>query len=394
MKKTRQVAGLQVLPTLSRPMLSAPVIMSGTDYLGNISVASAPAEASDKILAVLPISPSEYAGTRVTQMASLWERYRFHKFTVRYIPSVPNTLGCQLICYLDTDPLDDATTITDADQLVRQATAQAGAKQWNFNQTKEIPLAMRADDQLYYTGVDRQNERFTRQGTLYVIQVTEPVSFSGTALTEDITAGSLYVDWRCEFQIPQIEPEAQGSLPTFALTKEIIFSDDASLLYQDGTSTVGTFDLAKPYFQILGVETGAQYSTSAEASDFIFRLQKPNGDTVDVSRSGGVPGVDGFTTEIYADLLFQGASSDNTHFLIGSDAPYGEWTVQVRPDFTSARIVDSAIRIYGYRFSGTKRVSGKVRTFLRGKGKKLSDKPGEEIIVPWSRPETRSHIHY
>ena len=79
---------------------------------------------------------------------------------------------------------------------------------------------MRADDQLYYTGVDRQNERFSRQGTLYVVQVTDPVGFDGSEV-DSIVAGSLYVDWQVEFQIPQIEPESQGSLPTFADRKSV-----------------------------------------------------------------------------------------------------------------------------------------------------------------------------
>jgi hypothetical protein len=63
------------------------------------------------------------------------------------------------------------------------------------------------DDQLYYTGTDKLNERFNRQGTGYLIQVTEPIDFNGSPIVDDLVAGSVYIDWECEFQIPQINPE-------------------------------------------------------------------------------------------------------------------------------------------------------------------------------------------
>jgi hypothetical protein len=92
--------------------------------------------------------------------------------------------------------------------LIRQAVAQTGAQQWNFNTSRTIPLASRRDDQFYYTGNDKQNLRFSRQGTGYLIQVTDPVAFDGTDIASDLVAGTLYIDWDCTFQTPQIEPAA------------------------------------------------------------------------------------------------------------------------------------------------------------------------------------------
>jgi hypothetical protein len=397
MKKGGRAAGLQVLPTLSRPMLGKSEIMTGTDYLGNVSVAASPTTAKQSILAILPVTPSEYAGTRLTQMAGLWERYRFHKFTVRYVPSVPNTLGCQLICYLDTDPLDDATTITDFDQLVRQATAQAGARQWNFNSPRSIDLAMRADDQLYYTGIDRQNERFSRQGTLYVVQVTKPVGFSGSALTEDITAGSLYVDWKCEFQIPQIEPPTGGILPTFSVEKQTLFTADKPLQVGALTQDLGTFDVQSPYLQMLEIETGIRVGselTVSTATGITLQLLKPDGKVVEVSKTGVVYDQlePTYKTQSFSDLLFEGSSTDTEHFLIGEDAPYGQWTVQVKPDVPSSRPSQLKVSVYGYRLIPTTPATGKIRFFLRGQKKPSTCL--SKLIVPWSKPETRPHILY
>jgi len=197
-----------------RPMNNSFTRMSGSDFLGNLSVKKSTATAAGKILRTLPVSPNALVGTRLEQLAGLWERYRFRKFRVRYVPAVPNTLGCQLICYQDTDPQDDPTTITDADALLRQATAQTGSQQWNFNSSKVIHLAQRGDKELYYTGPVKENPRFNLQGVVYILQVTDPVNFNGGAIEGDeLQAGSLYVDWEIDFQTPQINPTAVAAAP-------------------------------------------------------------------------------------------------------------------------------------------------------------------------------------
>lgn len=187
--------------------------VEGSDFLGTVSVVGSPATAADRIRKVFSISPSAYKGTRLTQMADLWERFVFRKFRLRYVPSVPNTLACQIMIYQDTDPQDDPTVITDADALVRQATAQTGSQQWNFNSAKVVHLAKRSDGQLYYTGPVKENPRFNQQGVAYLIQVSEALNFNGEKLGADLECGSVYVDWAIDFQTPQINPSAVASAP-------------------------------------------------------------------------------------------------------------------------------------------------------------------------------------
>lgn len=199
--------------TNARPVRNRPVRIPGSDYLQSVTVKSNPTDAPGRILATFPISPSGYKGTRLTQLSSNWERYRFKSLNVRYVSAVPATLACQLVLYIDTDPNDDPTVIADANALIRQAVAQAGSRQWNFHSGKTIPLVERADDQLYYTGVDRKNDRLSRQGTAYLIQVTNPISMNGTPVPNDLEAGSLFLDWDVEFSTAQLEPEASGEAP-------------------------------------------------------------------------------------------------------------------------------------------------------------------------------------
>ncbi len=199
--------GLSNRGSITRPLINKTFFESGSDFLGFVTVQPSPTVVQ-RILKSNSISPSAFPGTRISQLSNLWERYRFHKFRLRWVPAVPKTIACQFVIYQDTDPLDDPTVITDADALIRQATAQTGSQQFNFINAKTIDLASRADGKMYYTGLDKQNERFNRQGNFYVIQVTNPLNFNGEPLPSPIEAGSLYVDWTCEFQTAQINPSA------------------------------------------------------------------------------------------------------------------------------------------------------------------------------------------
>jgi hypothetical protein len=126
---------------------------------------------------------------------------------LRYVPAVPVTLACQLVLYVDLDPSDDPSVINDADNLIRQAVAQTGAQQWNFHTPKVIPMAMRTDQQFYFTGEDRTNVRFSQQGRAYLIQVTQALDVSGTVIGADIESGSIFFDWSVDFNTPQLNPE-------------------------------------------------------------------------------------------------------------------------------------------------------------------------------------------
>mgnify|MGYP003571891624 FL=1 len=191
----------------SRPIQNKLTTLSGSDFLTTIEVRPDPS-VGERILKVLPISPSAFPGTRLTQMSQLWEFFKFTKFHVRYVPAVPTTLACQLVLYLDLDPSDDPTTITNPDALIRQAVAQTGSQQWNFHSAKVIPLAMRADRQFYFTGIDKTNVRFSQQGVAYLVQITNPINFNGEVISSPLEAGSLFIDWTVQFNIPQINPSA------------------------------------------------------------------------------------------------------------------------------------------------------------------------------------------
>ena len=200
-----------------RAMNNKIVSLSGSDFLSTVTT-TLDQTVADRILFTFPVTPTGYPGTRITQLAQLWERYRFTKFCFRYVPAVPVTVACQFVFYVDLDPLDDPTTITSVDELYRQAVAQTGSQQWNFNLPKTIEMARRGDGQMYYTGEDKQNLRFSQQGTGYLIQLTDALNSDGDPLSAAVQAGSIFIDWAVELQTPQINPEATLATPFGAET--------------------------------------------------------------------------------------------------------------------------------------------------------------------------------
>lgn len=202
----RSTLPITTVSTNQRPKQQSMTTLSGSDFYTTIT--TNPTAAGSRILATIPVSPSAYPGTRLSALSNLWERYRFNTFTIRYIPAVPSTLACQYIVYIDTDPLDDPTQITDENALLRQATAQARSQQFHFSTPKNISLSLRKDDQMYYTGADKQNVRFSTQAIAYVLQVTDLIDFNGSLVEAPVITGSIYFDWSVCFSVPQINPSA------------------------------------------------------------------------------------------------------------------------------------------------------------------------------------------
>lgn len=280
-----------------------PVVFTGSDFLQKVTLKpnSAITQPSDRILSVFEVSPSAYTGTRLTQLAALWERYRFLIFLMRYITALPTTVASQLMLYIDTDPTDDPSVIPDVDALIRQAASQAGSRQWNASQNQEIHIVQRKDDQLYYTGAVVGQSRFSLQGRAYLIQVTDPVNFNGQYVTTPLDAGTLYMDWRCLFQTPQINPSAIVPTAQDSLTATAISIPLGDGAYVD--TNYGTLELSQPTALFAaGAQTSVPYGDPlAPGSEFKMRFTHAPADATkdfeldwnieDVSGAGTTTGV-------------------------------------------------------------------------------------------------------
>jgi hypothetical protein len=196
--------------TVARMGNPSPTFLSGTDYLGRVTVKAKAnrVQPKDDILLRMPISASSFPGTRLTQLSQLWERYRWSHCAISFVNAVPKTVACQLVAYIDTDPSDDPEEFPDVLSLIRQGFAQAGSRAWNIDRDMTIPLVIRGDDQLYYTGEDKQNARFSQQGVLYILQNSDAINFNAEGIPEDLECGNLFLNWGVHFSMPQINPAA------------------------------------------------------------------------------------------------------------------------------------------------------------------------------------------
>lgn len=277
---------------VTRPMVNRLFTERGSDFLGKVTVRASPTDPSQRIIFSKAVSPSAYPGTRLTQLSELWERYRFSSFRLRWVPAVPKTIACQFVVYQDTDPNDDPSNITDFEALIRQATAQTGGQQFNFINPRSIQLARRGDDQLYYTGLDKQNLRFSRQGNLYIIQVTDPVDFNGAPLNQDIEAGSLYVDWICHFRTPQINPSAAQS----SFRSQFKVASSGAVI--NANTSLGVLTLPSSsfvYFSNVGYPSPANEITVAANGTQLFVL---NSSASGSARSNAVPSLPAGTYDL------------------------------------------------------------------------------------------------
>lgn len=237
------------------------VVLTGSDFLQNISVKPTLGSSADMVRLSMPVSPSAFPGTRLAQMSQLFEKYVFITFVLRYVPAVPTTIACQLLAYIDEDPTDDPKAVTDTDALLRQAMAHKGSKLWNFHKPQTISLPHRSTNALYFTGAGGQNARLYQQGAFHIIQATAPANFNGEAVSGDLISGSLFVDWEIHFAGPQINPEA-ANLAVFA--KEGPTLQTIEFATGDYTQT----SVAKFNFQVSGsgaLFTGATMVTTANS---------------------------------------------------------------------------------------------------------------------------------
>ena len=277
-------APISIVSSNQRPNQQNVTKLSGSDFITALTVQPNPRSTESRILASFPISPSAYPGTRLSSLSNLWERFRFTQATLRYVPAVPMTLACQLIVYIDTDPLDDPLNIKGEAELIRQATAQAKSQQFNFNTPKNISLVMRKDDQMYYTGIDKQNLRFSQQGTAYIIQITECVNFNGETIPKAITAGSIYLDWNVCLSTPQINPSALTCPPEEEDTKNLFQANTIySPLFTLNPNSTYIFVLDVSFFEVNpAVDNAIVWTSDRAITDDEIRFEA-NSLGVDVS---------------------------------------------------------------------------------------------------------------
>lgn len=183
-------------------------VLSGYDFVSTVSVPTQ-LNASNAVILDVPTAPTALAGTRWSQLAAMYEKYRFLKATMVYVPSVSSVVGSQMISYWELDPLDSFGNSGNLQTDLRVAMAHQNAKLHNIydNISIEMPLRAGINDFFVERGVTtpEDNPRWTQQARFRMIASSGATGFFDNGATE-IGAGSVYLAWTCKFLNPQIQP--------------------------------------------------------------------------------------------------------------------------------------------------------------------------------------------
>jgi hypothetical protein len=176
-------------------------VIRGSEFVGRVSLPTV-LTTNNAILFQQEVSPSLFVGSRMSLLARAYEKYRFKRLVLRYVPSVPTAIGGQIVAYFDLDVLDSFTGATSVDVIVRDAMAHQGAKLFNVNvpESVEMPIAPGLKD--FFTGIGASSPQFYSQARIYVIGVA---GLNGISIPASGAVGSLFVDYELHFEGEQMQ---------------------------------------------------------------------------------------------------------------------------------------------------------------------------------------------
>jgi len=176
-------------------------IVTGTDFMHvlEMSETSDTRNFAGSVLFPQYVNPFRLEGTRLTQMANLFMRYKFRKFEVTFIPSVPATVAGQLVVCFDTDPT--FAPLGDNQSIIRIMMAHKNVQMFHVFQRASInlPKTSRPD---YYCDAQGQDIRVNNQAVLWAAVVSPVVTSEGERWRG--AAGSFMVSYEVEFMGPRI----------------------------------------------------------------------------------------------------------------------------------------------------------------------------------------------
>jgi len=173
-------------------------VLEGTDMIATVSSAEGGTLAGD-ILLKLAINPMSFANTRLRQYAPLYQRYRFTRIRFRYQPIANNLQTGQLLGFCDFD-VENQLAGNDPLNLQRGA-AHQGQKVVKISESEDFDMGQANTYTDLYTNTDGVEPRLSYQGVFYLLASSD--------IAADLPLGNIYIDYVCEFTIPQLSEPKQ-----------------------------------------------------------------------------------------------------------------------------------------------------------------------------------------
>jgi hypothetical protein len=176
-------------------------VITGEDFVHTLELNPTPNSRNFSGAVLFPqyMNPWRIPGSRLTQFANLFQRFKFRKFNIRYIPAVPATVAGQIIMCIDTDAT--WTPVGDTQDVVRMMMAHKDRVMFHvFDNARCVTPSTSKPE--YMCDAQGQDIRVNNQGVFWAVLVTQVVKQDGGDWTNAV--GSFVLDWEIEFTAARI----------------------------------------------------------------------------------------------------------------------------------------------------------------------------------------------
>lgn len=180
---------------------SSSITVRGKEVLGTVDASVT----GPNIGAVFDSNPACWTNSRLALLAKTYEKYRYTRATIRFVPSVAATTSGVLALYVETDP--DETLATGASSIQVIANMQFSHMGPVYQQQVVQYVTNREDKTLYFCSVAGSSERRDTTQFLVAANVGNLVWPTGTYAQG---VGYIEIDYEIEFMYQELELAASG----------------------------------------------------------------------------------------------------------------------------------------------------------------------------------------
>lgn len=246
---------------------------SGTDFITSVTISSK--LSFGKILYQVPLNPLSFAGTRLSQEAALWNRWKPVNVTFMVKPSASTFVSGQYILAWTTD---SAENFTDGSSAVVRLSSLKSITQ-PIHKSSSMRISNQTVQKWLYT--DSREPSDSNHGKL-IIALTGPLS---SVTSDSSIVLNLYIKWSVTFDGPHIEGTteisaiyAESDYASYFTTSTSEWADGKklSLKTHEGGALV-PFPNARPQ-TVYRIDSTAKltYNTATAKGDIKYGVLIPN----------------------------------------------------------------------------------------------------------------------
>jgi len=186
--KTQSSVPVSYSNSITMPF-AKPVRLAGREFLSTVTSSTS----VSALLYTFNLNPITIGLSNLFTQAATYEKYRYRKLVIHYIPGLTTSLSGSFIGYVDKDPGAPSTYSMSANQTGNQAIRIASSHEGSCtnNVWCGAKYAMRPDNNWLFVDPSGSDIRLSSSGIFYLIQ--------NVATTAADSCGSLYIEYDIEF---------------------------------------------------------------------------------------------------------------------------------------------------------------------------------------------------